>query len=227
MFMKDGRLVAVRHMILAERGSEEEAEALSDLEEGHREDFEQLLRAMSGHPVAVRLLDPPLHEFLPNSEDLRGRFAASEAGEEAEELQRILKTVEALEETNPMFGTRGVRLGLLRLEVYRMQARAVVAAAAPSEVRATGPSSRYWCLSPSFPRKLKRIKKILRDELEDEDIPIGATVKAPRACVAAHTLRARFPSFPSVPMPSPRAPSASAATMPRAASWRSTSRRAY
>lgn len=195
MFVKGGRLDLMRRMILSERGSEEEAKVLSDLEEGQREDFEELFRAMSGLPVAVRLLDPPLHEFLPNSEDLRGRLAASEAGGEAEELRRTLKTVEALEETNPMLGTRGVRLGLLRPEIYRMQTRAVVAAVA--NVRSEGHVPIVEILAPlvQFPEELKRMKELLRHELEDEDIPIGATVEAPRACVAAHALAREVPFF--------------------------------
>ena len=195
MFVKGGRLDLMRRTILAERGSEEESEALSDLEEGQREDFEELFRAMSGLPVAVRLLDPPLHEFLPNFGDLRERLAASEAGEEAEELRRTLKTVEALEETNPMLGTRGVRLGLLRPEIYRMQARAVVAAAVSVRSESYVPIVEILVPLVQFSEELKRIKELLRDELEDEDIPIGATVEAPRACIAAHALAREVPFF--------------------------------
>ena len=194
MFMKGGRLEAVRRMILAERGSEEEAEALSDLEEGQREDFEDLLRAMSGLPVAVRLLDPPLHEFLPSSEDLRGRLAAGEE-EEAEELRRTLETIDTLEEANPMLGTRGVRLGLLRPEIYRMQAHAVVTAVANVRREGYEPIVEIMVPLAQFPEELKRIKEILRDELNDEDIPIGATVEAPRACVAAGALAHEVPFF--------------------------------
>ncbi|CAA9444684.1 MAG: Pyruvate,phosphate dikinase [uncultured Rubrobacteraceae bacterium] len=195
MFMKGGCLGAVRRMILAERGSEEEAEAISDLEKGQREDFEELFRAMSGLPVAVRLLDPPLHEFLPGSEDLSERLAASETSEEADDLRRTLETVGALAEATPMLGTRGVRLGLLRPEIYRMQARAV--AAAVGSVRREGHEPIVEILVPlvQFPEELKRMKKILREELKDEDILIGATIEAPRACFAAHALALEAPFF--------------------------------
>lgn len=196
MFVKSGRLGAVRRMILAGKGSKEEAEALSDLQEGQREDFEELFRAMSGLPVAVRLLDPPLHEFLPDSEDLRERLtAAGEAGEEADELRQTLQAVEALEEATPMLGTRGVRLGLLRPEIYRMQARAIAAAA--ESVRREGYEPIVEILVPlvQFPEELKRMKEILRDELENKGIPIGATIEAPRACVAAHSLAREVPFF--------------------------------
>lgn len=107
MLMKGGRLGTVRRMILAGEGSREEAAALSDLEQAQREDFEGILRAMSGFPVAVRLLDPPLHEFLPDAQDLRERLTKAGDEEEAGELRRTLETVKALEETNPMLGTRG------------------------------------------------------------------------------------------------------------------------
>ena len=195
MFTKGGRLGVVRRMILAEGGSEEEAQTLSELEEGACEDFEELFRAMSGLPVAVRLLDPPLHEFLPNPQDLRERLSDVDGagGEEAGELRRTLEAVEALEETNPMLGTRGVRLGLLRPQIYRMQARAVAVAA--GNVRREGQEPVVEILVPlvQFPEEIKKMKEILREELEDEDIPIGLTVEAPRACAAAGSLAREVP----------------------------------
>ena len=87
---------------------------------------------MAGLPVTVRLLDPPLHEFMPRAEDLSRDLERARADDDAEEAARIepiLDRVHALSETNPMLGTRGVRLGLLHPEIYEMQARALIRAA--------------------------------------------------------------------------------------------------
>ena len=83
---------------------------------------------MSGLPVTIRLLDPPLHEFLPQAEELAQEVerARNEGSDELEELEHTLDRVHALAETNPMLGTRGVRLGVLHPEVYEMQVRAIV-----------------------------------------------------------------------------------------------------
>jgi pyruvate, orthophosphate dikinase len=104
MFMEDGRLEVMRDMILSESGNASE-EALAELEPLQRGDFEEIFRTMDGLPVTVRLLDPPLHEFLPDSRELAEKLAArqeSEDGdsEEASELRRQLRVVEGLEEAN-------------------------------------------------------------------------------------------------------------------------------
>ena len=129
MFMQGERLKIMREMILSE-GDEALVEALVKLEPMQREDFEGIFRAMDGLPVTVRLLDPPLHEFLPDSKDLAKEIAEREGrGEGAEEQRRQLRVAESLEERNPMLGLRGCRLGLLKPEVYLMQARAIAKAA--------------------------------------------------------------------------------------------------
>src|SRR3712207_4300229 len=125
MFMEGERLRIMREMILSE-SDEALREALVLLEPMQREDFEGIFRAMDGLPVTVRLLDPPLHEFLPESKDLTKEIAEREVrGESTEEQRRQLRVAESLEERNPMLGLRGCRLGLLRPEVYLMQARAI------------------------------------------------------------------------------------------------------
>ncbi len=191
-FMKGGLLGAVRRVILEGGGGEDVEEALSELEEGQREDLEGLFRAMDGLPVSVRLLDPPLHEFLPDADDLRERLAGAE-GEEADELRQTLEAVESLEETNPMLGTRGVRLGLLRPEIYRMQARAIAGAARALREEGLDPIVEVLVPLVQFPEELRQMKEILTEEFGDEEIAIGATVEAPRACVAAGDLARHAP----------------------------------
>ncbi|MGH3042133.1 MAG: pyruvate, phosphate dikinase, partial [Gaiellaceae bacterium] len=120
MFMAEGRLPVVRAMILAS-SQEERREALDRLLPLQQGDFEGIFAAMAGLPVTIRLLDPPLHEFLPPPEEA-----------ESEEMARRIR---ALREANPMLGTRGCRLGLLYPEVYEMQVRAIVRAALAVEER--------------------------------------------------------------------------------------------
>jgi len=126
MFLGEDRLPIVRRMILA--GSEEEEErALEELRVAQRADFIEILKAMDGLPVTVRLLDPPLHEFLPDTAEL----AVKEAREGLSDEERALyKAALAWKEANPMLGTRGVRLGVVKPGLYAMQVRALLEAAA-------------------------------------------------------------------------------------------------
>ena len=124
MFFKRGRITAMREMILAE-SPEDRRHALSRLRPMQKGDFADLFREMAGHPVVIRLLDPPLHEFLPHGD------------EELEEMARLLgvpvEKVRAraldLAEFNPMLGKRGCRIGITYPEIYEMQARAIFEAA--------------------------------------------------------------------------------------------------
>jgi len=126
MFLAPDRLPVVREMILANTADEETA-ALAELGRVQQIDFEEILLAMDGLPVTVRLLDPPLHEFLPSVEELRIKQATTglDPREKAE-----LKAAEEWAEHNPMIGTRGVRLGVVKPGLYAMQVRALMAAAA-------------------------------------------------------------------------------------------------
>ena len=126
MFLADDRLPIVRRMILATT-PDAEAAALEELRVAQKQDFVAILEAMDGLPVTVRLLDPPLHEFLPSVEELRIKQAAE--GLTAEEEQ-LLGAAEAWHEFNPMLGTRGVRLGVVKPGLYAMQVRALMEAAA-------------------------------------------------------------------------------------------------
>ncbi len=124
MFLAPDRLPVVRRMILAAT-EEEERNALNELLEVQTADFVTLLRVMSGLPVNVRLLDPPLHEFLPRVHDLEAE--AKTTGLSAED-ERLLAAAREWEEVNPMLGTRGVRLGVLKPGLYAMQVRALLKA---------------------------------------------------------------------------------------------------
>jgi pyruvate,orthophosphate dikinase len=124
MFFDAERITAVRQMILAENEAGRRA-ALAKLLPAQRSDFEQIFRIMAGLPVTVRLLDPPLHEFLPQSEEDFGEVAAA-VGISADLLKR---RVGELHEFNPMLGHRGCRLGITYPEIYEMQARAIFEAA--------------------------------------------------------------------------------------------------
>ena len=125
MFLGDDRLPIVRRMILAST-EEDETAALEELRLAQRADFIEILRAMDGLPVVVRLLDPPLHEFLPDVETL----AVKEAREGlSPEEQRLYQAARSWQEANPMLGTRGVRLGVMKPGLYAMQVRALMEAA--------------------------------------------------------------------------------------------------
>ena len=132
MFLAPDRLPVVRRMILANTPAEEAA-ALEELRVVQKEDFASLLRAMSGLPVTVRLLDPPLHEFLPRVDELEIKAATTGLDEQE---RKLLRAAHDWAEVNPMLGTRGVRLGVVKPGLYAMQVRALMQAA--DEVAAEG-----------------------------------------------------------------------------------------
>ncbi|HHV65743.1 MAG TPA: pyruvate, phosphate dikinase [Peptococcaceae bacterium] len=138
MFMDPARLPIVQKMILAQTLEEREA-ALAELLPMQEEDFYGIFKAMQGLPVTIRLLDPPLHEFLPDAEELIEdiltlKLAADQEDRKVQEeiyaKENLLKKVRALKEMNPMLGHRGCRLGITYPEIYAMQARAIFQAAA-------------------------------------------------------------------------------------------------
>jgi pyruvate, orthophosphate dikinase len=132
MFMEQDRLPIVQSMILATKTEDREKE-LAKLLPIQRGDFDGIFRAMAGLPVIIRLLDPPLHEFLPSLEDLiRETTQLADSGKSParlKKLQRVMARVEELHEANPMLGLRGVRLSILYPEILRMQVRAIMEAA--------------------------------------------------------------------------------------------------
>ncbi|HEY7659729.1 MAG TPA: putative PEP-binding protein, partial [Actinomycetota bacterium] len=194
MFLGEERVDAVRRMIFAETAEEEQAayDALMPLQ---REDFVGILRAMSGLPVTVRLLDPPLHEFLPNQVELAVEVAlAREHGEDVAERERVLRKVNELHEANPMLGLRGVRLGIVKPGLYAMQVRAICEAAA--RVRKEGGDPQVEIMIPLVATKPEleqmraELEPVAREVLEREGVELehlewGTMIELPRSAVTA------------------------------------------
>ncbi|MFM7251816.1 MAG: pyruvate, phosphate dikinase [Ilumatobacteraceae bacterium] len=201
MFLEKDRLPVVREMILANTPAEEEA-ALERLRAVQQADFEEILLAMDGLPVTVRLLDPPLHEFLPSVKELEIKKATKGLSKrEAAEL----KAAEEWSEHNPMIGTRGVRLGVVKPGLYGMQVRALLAAAAALRKKGKNPIvevmipltvtrdelalARSW-VQAEIDRATKGMKK-------PPKVTIGTMIETPRAAVCADEIaeEADFFSF--------------------------------
>ena len=166
--------------------------ALLPMLEFQRKDFEGLFRAMKGHPVTIRTLDPPLHEFLPHDE--KGQAEAAKAlGVSAED---VAERVKQLHEFNPMLGFRGCRLGLVYPEITAMQARAIIEAAC--NVKKEGIEVKPEIMIPlvAFPSELKSqgkmvheiAKKVMAEKGVQVDYLVGTMIELPRACVAAEKI---------------------------------------
>ena len=206
MFLGDRRPL-VERVILSAPGSTDRQEAFDALEELQKGDYLDMLKVMDGKPMTVRLIDPPLHEFLPDLTSLEVEAAvAKAAGEELpEERARLLAEVRRLHEQNPMLGLRGVRLGLYLPGLFLLQARALAEAAA--ELKAEGYDPRPEIMVPLVASV--RELQLVRDQIEpalaeiaeandvELDIPVGCMVELPRACVTAEDLarEADFFSF--------------------------------
>jgi pyruvate,orthophosphate dikinase len=205
MFMAADRQPKMRAMILADDEPARRA-ALAELLPLQQRDFEGLFEAMSGLPVTIRLLDPPLHEFLPpKSELLEALTAAREAGSsEVEDLERTLERVSSLEEVNPMIGTRGCRLGLLYPEIYEMQVDAIMRAALAVRDR-TGAAPHVEVMIPlvGYERELELMRELVVAVGEQHamrvgsDYVVGTMIELPRACLLADRIatHADFFSF--------------------------------
>jgi pyruvate,orthophosphate dikinase len=187
MFMAEDRLPVVREMIMAS-GEDERRTALDRLLPHQQSDFEGIFEAMAGLPVTIRLLDPPLHEFLPPLEEARD--------------ERMRERIKSLQESNPMLGTRGCRLGLLWPEIYEMQVRAIIRAAAAVEER-TGEAPLVEIMHPlvGFAEELHRLRAITvataQEESESVEYLVGTMIELPRACIRADEIaeHADFFSF--------------------------------
>ncbi len=188
MFFDSQRIMDIREMIMAADEKGRKA-ALQKLYPYQKEDFKAIFQAMEGLPVNIRLLDPPLHEFLPKEK--------KEIAEMAEALnfsvEKIEKVIEELTEVNPMMGLRGCRLGLLYPEIYKMQVRAIVTAAL-EVYRDSGVLPQPEIMIPlvgneSELARLRRLAEHVKVELDTEDalghIKIGTMIEVPRACVVA------------------------------------------
>jgi len=201
MFLGKDRLPIVREMILAETAEEEEA-ALERLREAQKADFVDILEAMDGLPVTVRLLDPPLHEFLPRTEELAIKAATQGLNDEERALFRAAET---WHEFNPMLGTRGVRLGVLKPGLYAMQVRALMEAAA--ERMTVGGKPIVEVMIPLTVTReemglargwaVDAIAEATRGVEEAVDVQIGTMIETPRAALRADEIaeEADFFSF--------------------------------
>ncbi len=200
MFLAPDRLPVVRRMILADT-PEEEAKALEELRKVQKEDFIDILKAMSGLPVTVRLLDPPLHEFLPRVDELEIKKATAGLSKEEEKL---LATAHAWAEFNPMIGTRGVRLGVVKPGLYEMQVRALMEAAI--EVAAKGFKPVVEIMIPLTVTRdelalarswVETAIKEVAGKKSGAKVSIGTMIETPRAALRADELaeEADFFSF--------------------------------
>lgn len=207
MFMQQERLKIMQEMILAQE-QEERLEALEKLQVMQEEDFTGIFRAMKGYPVTVRLLDPPLHEFLPQEEDLLEQIEEAEKRGDATEKARLLRVrskARSLHENNPMLGFRGCRLGIIYPEIYEMQVRALLGAACTLQEEKVSVDPHIMFPLVGTLEEMKRMgdltEKIAREVFEDRGIAvsyhIGSMIEVPRAALVAGEVAAiaQFFSF--------------------------------
>jgi pyruvate, orthophosphate dikinase len=191
MFMAADRQPKMQAAIMAQSEAGRRA-ALAELLPLQQADFEGMFEAMDDLPVTIRLLDPPLHEFLPDRFELVERLTEARLGEtpEVAELEHVLERMRALEEGNPMLGTRGVRLGLLHPDLYEMQARAIFRAARAVRER-TGKSPVVEVMIPlvAYARELELaralVERVAAEEGWDGALKVGTMIELPRACLVA------------------------------------------
>ncbi len=207
MFFEPVRLPTVQKMILAETPEERKA-ALDILLPYQRQDFDGLFEAMDGYPVIIRLIDPPLHEFMPDEEKLFEEIVTMRAKGETKglaEKEKMLAAIRGLHESNPMMGLRGVRLSIYMPEIVEMQVRAIFEAAADCTLRGikakpevmiplTGTVGELDWIQP-------RLERIAAQVMEEKKIKFGykfgTMIEIPRAAVTAGEIasRAEFFSF--------------------------------
>jgi pyruvate,orthophosphate dikinase len=201
MFMAPDRQPKMRAMIMADDTESRQA-ALAELLPLQQADFEGLFAAMAGLPVTVRLLDPPLHEFLPSAEDLATQIerARNEDSDELKRLERLLERVHDISEENPMLGTRGVRLGILYPEIYEMQVHAILRAAKAAAADGRGPVPEIMIPLVDYEHELDIMRQLVirvgdQEGLAiGEDFTVGTMIELPRACFVADRI-ARFADF--------------------------------
>ena len=201
MFLGD-RLAVVQEIILTD-DQEKRASALDELERLQIGDFEGLLEAMDGLPVIIRLLDPPLHEFLPSRLDLEHEMRnRAKEGHPIDDLQSMSDQVAKWEEDNPMLGLRGVRLGLMVDDLYRMQARAAAKALVRRHQANGDPHLEIMIPLVADVEELIRMREVIEEELARAtadsgialDVPIGTMIELPRAALTAGAI-ARVADF--------------------------------
>jgi pyruvate, orthophosphate dikinase len=201
MFMAADRQPKMRAMIMADTEDDREA-ALDELLPLQQKDFEGIFEEMAGCPVTIRLLDPPLHEFLPNAEDVVQELEHARNGGDGniEELEKTLDRVHALSEVNPMLGTRGVRLGIIHPEIFRMQVRAIMRAAGAVRER-TGKAPQVEIMIPlvAYETELDYMRGMvdewIAEEVDGVKTLVGTMIELPRACFVANEIAKRVEFF--------------------------------
>jgi pyruvate,orthophosphate dikinase len=208
MFMQQERLPLVQEMILA-RDKQPRLAALAKLLPFQRDDFLGILEAMKGLPVVIRLIDPPLHEFLPDHDELLVEVTklrtAKKAGKKLERAERMLQAVEELREQNPMLGLRGCRLGLLFPEIIEMQVRAIAEAASALRERRVKAVPEIMVPLVGDAEELRRsrltieatLKQVAKEQGVRFEVKIGTMIEVPRAALTARKVAeyAQFFSF--------------------------------
>jgi len=208
MFFEEERLPIVQNMILA-KTSEERETYLNQLLPYQREDFRGILRAMAPDPVIIRLIDPPLHEFLPGYEELLSEVIEMRVkgvtGPELEEKERMLAAVEAMREANPMMGLRGVRLSVVMPEIVKMQVRAIFEAACLERKAGVDVKPEVMIPLVSHVNELKviqtELEQVAQKVMEEQGITVaykfGTMIEIPRAALTADEIAgpAQFFSF--------------------------------
>ena len=207
MFFEQERLPIVQRMILAE-SHEERVEALNELLPYQRDDFAGLFEAMDGYPVIIRLIDPPLHEFLPSEETLLEEVVTMRVKGETEgleEKEKLLASVRAMHESNPMMGLRGIRLSIVMPEIVEMQVRAIFEAAA--DVTKRGVLAKPEVMIPLTghinelnyiqPRLVEIAKQVMEEKKVEFPYKFGTMIEIPRAALTAAEIAkvAEFFSF--------------------------------
>ena len=192
MFLTDDRLPIMRSFILSDDGETQEG-FLNDLEQAQERDFDELLDVMGERPVTIRLLDPPLHEFLPEADEL---FVSQGAGELNDERNRLLDAVVKLREVNPMLGTRGVRLGAVRAGLYEAQVRSLCRAAINAVSVGCRPKIEVMIPLINDPAEFRLAREWVRgaqaevdpEGMLDDSLTVGAMIETPRAALLAREI---------------------------------------
>ncbi len=209
MFFGDDRIPVVREMIMAEDENERRT-ALAKLQPMQKDDFVGIFKAMKNYPVTIRLLDPPLHEFLPRLEELESKLVKLECDKdkkrkEIKKVRKLIERVEAVKEINPMLGHRGCRLGITFPEIYEMQVKAIIEAACELECDGTKVIPEIMIPLVSDAKELAIVKeeisevaeRVMKEHGMDVEYLIGTMIELPRAALTADKIskHADFFSF--------------------------------
>ena len=205
MFLQKDRLPIMQEMIISE-SREERVKFLENLEKMQKKDFYDILKAMDGYPVIIRLLDPPLHEFLPQRERLEKELEDLKARSESQEViskkERQLVRSKELSEFNPMIGFRGCRVGLVYPEIYEMQSAAIIEAAIDLKREGFNPIPKIMLPLIGHVNEMRvlreKVQKVVEETINRENVKvsyqIGTMIEVPRAALTADQI-AQYADF--------------------------------